>query len=535
MTEFYTQLDHRALLPAIMLTLFGCAVLLFDFFAFRTPQMRRWLVPFAIGGLVFTGVALFRQAQYIASTPSGELVAFKGSIVIDRYALFFNWLFLLASALVLAVSWRWTKMQERREGDNLGEFAGLVLLANSGMYFLATGIDLITLFVGLELMAISFYVLVGFHRNEKRSNEASMKYLLLGAFSSAFLAYGMSLLYGIAESTKLRDIAAAISERGAMDPIVFFALITSSVGLLFKVSAVPFHMWAPDAYEGAPTPVTAYLSVASKAASFAFLVRFFAAGPFTPARDVWVPLLSGIAIATLVLGNFAAITQTNVKRLLAYSSISHAGYVLLGLIAGNQNGIKGVAVYLAVYAFMTLGAFLIVASLERKREYTESVVTARAAVAWSNPASGGVAVAEDTAVRTETRTETVPAEDIDDFNGLFQRHPAYAVWMLLFLLSLAGVPPTAGFIGKYFIFMSLIETGHITLAVIGVLFAAVALYYYFRIVKSMFMGEPAPNVEPPTASQSFGFRAAIYACGMATVAFGIYPEPLLRFAQVIGR
>jgi NADH-quinone oxidoreductase subunit N len=237
-----------------------------------------------------------------------------------------------------------------------------------------------------------------------------------------------------------------------------------------------------------------------------------------------------------VIGNFAAITQTNVKRLLAYSSISHAGYVLLGLIAGNQTGLKGIAVYLAVYAFMTLGAFFIVASLERRREYTETLVSSPAGFS-SAPAgtSGGTALLEETALRTETRVENVAAEDIDDFNGLFHRHPAYAAWMLLFLLSLAGIPPTAGFIGKYYIFMSLIETGHITLAVIGVLFAAVALYYYFRIVKSMFMGEPAAGIEPAAASQSFGFRAAIYGCGIATVAFGIYPEPLLRFAQVVGR
>ncbi|HET8546563.1 MAG TPA: NADH-quinone oxidoreductase subunit N [Bryobacteraceae bacterium] len=534
MNQFYTATDHFALLPAIMLALFGCAVLLFDFFVFQTREMRRWLVPFAITGLVFTGVSLVRQGQYIATTPAGEIAAFKGSLVIDRFALFFNWLFLAASALVLAISARWTRMQESREGDNLGELSGLVLLANSGMYFLATGIDLITLFVGLELMAISFYVLVGFNRHEKRSNEAAMKYLLLGAFSSGFLAYGMSLLYGIAGSTKLRDIAAAVGERGALDLMVTFAMITTAVGLLFKVSAVPFHMWAPDAYEGAPTPVTAYLSVASKAASFAFLVRMFM-GPFQPARDLWVPLLSGVAVASLVIGNFAAITQTNVKRLLAYSSISHAGYILLGLIAGNPTGLKGIAVYLGVYAFMTLGAFFIVASLQRRREYTETLVPAYAAVSEAGSSASGRAVMELAEVRTALRTETVPAEDIEDFNGLFHRHPAYACWMLLFLLSLAGIPPTAGFIGKYYIFFALIETGHITLAVIGVVFAAVALYYYFRIVKSMFMGEPAANLEPATAVGCPGFRLAIITCAIATLAIGIYPEPFLRFAQVIGR
>ena len=203
------------------------------------------------------------------------------------------------------------------------------------MYFLATGTDLVTLFIGLELMALCFYVMVGFLRADKRSNEAAMKYLLLGAFSTGFLAYGFSLMYGMAGSTKLADIQAALSQRQPWDPVVFLAMATTAVGLLFKISAVPFHMWAPDAYEGAPTTVTAYLSVASKAASMAFLLRIFT-GPLAASREAWEPLLAIIAIATLTLGNLAAVNQTNIKRLLAYSSISHAGYMLLGLIAGND-------------------------------------------------------------------------------------------------------------------------------------------------------------------------------------------------------
>jgi NADH-quinone oxidoreductase subunit N len=246
-------------------------------------------------------------------------------------------------------------------------------------------------------MALSFYVLVGFARSDTRSNEAALKYLLLGAFSTGFLLYGFSLLYGISGSTKVGEISKAVAARGASDPVVFLAIATAGVGLLFKISAVPFQMWAPDAYEGAPTPVTAYLSVASKAASFAMLIRLFI-GPFAPARAMWEPLMIVVALATLTVGNLAAITQDNVKRMLAYSSISHAGYMLLALIAGNSTGIQGIAVYILVYTFMTLGAFLVVAAMRR---------------------------------------EGVPGDTIDDLKGLIKRQPGYAIWMLIFLVSLA--------------------------------------------------------------------------------------------------
>ena len=363
-----------------------------------------------------------------------------------------------------------------------------MLFAQCGMFFLAAGSDLVTLFIGLELMALCFYVMVGFLRTEKRSNEAAMKYLLLGAFSSGFLVYGFSVMYGMAGSTRLADVTSAIAARPAWDPVVFLALATTSVGLLFKISAVPFHMWAPDAYEGAPTTVTAYLSVASKAASIAFLLRIFL-GPLAPARDVWEPLLAGIAIATMTVGNLAAINQTNIKRLLAYSSISHAGYMLLGLIAGNDTGIKGIAVYILVYTFMNLGAFLVITALRRKE---------------------------------------IIGEDLDDIAGLVHKSPGYAVLMLIFLLSLAGIPPTAGFLGKYYIFLSLIETGHYALAVVATLYVAVAIYYYFKVVRSMFIREEADK--QPLAT-SFGLRLAAGITGLMTLGIGIYPEPFLRLAQ----
>jgi NADH-quinone oxidoreductase subunit N len=489
MSQYYTLTDHFVLLPALMLTLFGCFVLLFDSFVFRKPEHRKWSLILTLIGLGCTGAMVLRQHLFLEQHQLDDLVAFGGSLVIDRFALFFNWMFLAASTIVAIISYRVLKV----EREPVGEYYGLLLLANAGMFFLATGVDLITIAVGLELMALCFYILVGFARSDKRSNEAALKYLLLGAFSTGFLLYGFSLLYGLSASTKLTEITNAIAARGGTDPIVFLAVATTAVGLLFKISAVPFHMWAPDAYEGAPTPVTAYLSVGSKAASFALLVRLFL-GPLSPARSAWEPLLIVVAILTLTVGNLAAITQDNVKRLLAYSSISHAGYILLGLIAGNETGIQGIAVYVLVYTFMTLGAFLVVAAMRR---------------------------------------EGVPGDTIDDLNGLMKRQPGYAIWMLIFLVSLAGLPPLAGFIGKYYIFWALIETGHYALAVIGVLYAAVALYYYFRIVKAMFKtDEGVPEVAP---TRSFGFQVALLATGILTVAIGIYPEPFLQFARVIGR
>jgi len=484
MSQFYTTTDHFVLIPAIMLALFGCAILLFDFLVFPNPKQRKWLLIFVVLGLGFTGYGLLRQQAFLTANGLTELTAFQGSLTIDRFALFFNWVFELATLIVAIVSYNYLEI----EGEHHGEYYALMLFAQCGMFFLAAGTDLVTLFIGLELMAICFYVMVGFLRSDKRSNEAAIKYLLLGAFSSGFLVYGFSIMYGLAGSTQLSKIAAAISAREAWDPVVFLAMATTSVGLLFKISAAPFHMWAPDAYEGAPTTITAYLSVASKAASFAFLLRIFL-GPLASARASWEPLLAVVAVLTMTIGNLAAISQSNIKRLLAYSSISHAGYMLLGLIAGNETGIQGIEVYVLVYAFMNLGAFLVVIAMRRKN---------------------------------------IIGEDLDDMAGLMYKSPGYAILMLIFLLSLAGIPPTAGFLGKYYIFLSLIETHHYVLAVIGTLYVAVAIYYYFRVVKIMFVGELA---EKAPLATSFGLRLALGITGVLTLGVGIYPEPVLRLAQ----
>jgi NADH-quinone oxidoreductase subunit N len=485
--SFYTSNDHFTIIPALMLALFGCAILLFDFLIFPDPRQRKYLLIFVVLAEGFTGFGLYSQQAWMAAYGQQSLQGFGGSVTVDGFSIFFNWIFVVAALIVALVSYKYLE----NAGEHHGEYYSLILFAQCGMYFLATGTDLVTLFVGLELMALSFYVMVGFLRTDKRSNEAAMKYLLLGAFSSGFLVYGFSVLYGIAGSTKLYDIAQAVAARPPWDPVVFLALSTTAVGLLFKISAAPFHMWAPDAYEGAPTTVTAYLSVASKAASIAFLLRLFHGplAPFASLREVWSPMLAAVAILTMTVGNLAAINQSNIKRLLAYSSISHAGYMLLGLVAGNDRGIAGIAVYIMVYTFMNLGAFLVLVALRRQK---------------------------------------IVGDEMDDISGLMHKSPGYAILMLIFLLSLAGIPPTAGFLGKYYIFQSLIETGHYTLAVIATLYVAVAIYYYFRVVKSMFVGE---STEKAPLASSFGLRVALGAAGVMTLAIGIYPEPFLKLAQ----
>jgi NADH-quinone oxidoreductase subunit N len=490
MTDFYTAQDHFVVLPAIMLALFGCAVLLFDVVLKNRERRKQLVLTLTFVGLAFTAASLFRQHSFLVANSVQEVTGFGGSLIIDRFAIFFNWIFLASSAIVSFVSYRVLAIEK----EPLGEFYGLLLLGQAGMFFLATGTDLITIATGLELMSLSFYILVGFVRSDKRSNEAALKFMLLGAFSTAFLLYGFSLLYGLSGSTKTSEIAVAVSTLGAWNPVVFCALATTSVGLLFKVSAVPFHMWAPDAYEGAPTPATAYLAVASKSAALALLVRLFL-GPLASARSAWEPLLIAVAIASLLVGNLAAITQDNVKRLLAYSSIAHVGYILLGLVAGNTTGVQGITVYILVYTFMTLGAFLVIAAL---------------------------------------RSEGQRGDTIDDLRGLIHRQPGYAVWMLIFLMSLAGIPPTAGFLGKYYIFWALVETGHYVLATLGAVLAAVSLFYYFRIVRIMFLNQEESMENAPVVSRSFGFQAALGLSGALTLAIGLYPEPFLRFAQVLG-
>jgi NADH-quinone oxidoreductase subunit N len=470
-----TRADFPLILPEVQLAFFGMAILLTDFLTDK--QHKSWNALTAMIGVIFSGISLWLlrgAGQY----------GFNDSIAIDPFFVFFGFIFLAATALVILLSVRYLEI----EAENHGEYYALILFAAVGMMFLAAGNDLVVLFVALETMAISFYVLTGFLRGNRRSNEAALKYVLLGAFSSAILAYGFSILYGISGSTNLQKIAAVIAQRGSPDALVILALVTVSVGVFFKIAAVPFHQWAPDVYEGAPTSITAYVSVASKTASFALLLRLFLT-VFWPVRVDWVMLVAGVAVLSMTFGNIAAITQTNVKRLLAYSSISHVGYILLGLVAGNALGFKAMAFYLLVYAFFNTGAFAIVIVLRRKG---------------------------------------VIGDELEDMNGLIERSPGAAILMLIFLLSLAGIPPTAGFVAKLLIFWALIESQHYVLAVLAVLYILPAVYYYFRIVVHMWVRESTDATRPSISPAQALALAAMVA---VTLAAGIYPDPFVRLAS----
>jgi NADH-quinone oxidoreductase subunit N len=472
---FLQSADFAAILPQVQLTIFGCGILLMDFWLERGYKYFHAIT--ALAGIVFSTAALLKLR-------GAELVVFNAMVVVDSFFIFFSFIFLLAAALVVLMSVKYLDLEREHEG----EYYALILFATVGMMFLADGNDLVTLFIGLELMALCFYLLTGFLRRDRRSTEASIKYFLLGVFSTGVLAYGFSLLYGISRSTDLRVIANAVRQRPLDDPIVFLAMITVAAGVFFKVAAVPFHQWAPDAYEGAPTPITAYISVASKAASFALLLRLFQV-PLEPLREHWELLVALVAVATMTVGNLAAITQTNIKRLLAYSSIGHVGYILLGLVAGNEAGEIGISVYLFAYAAMTLGAFAVVTGMRRA---------------------------------------DLVGDELDDLRGLASKNPVAAWLMFIFLISLTGIPPTIGFYGKYYIFLALIESGHYGLAVFAALYVVVALYYYFRIVVMMFLQDMR---EPGKMTLAPGLTASLAVASVLTVLFGLYPEPLIRLAQ----
>jgi NADH-quinone oxidoreductase subunit N len=482
--------------PIFLLASFALVILVFDLFLL--PE-EKWSNPaFAFMGVVFAACSVWQIQRFYTAHHFMGRVGFMNSMVVDRFTIYFWYLFLAGTAIAILMSARYLEI----EHENHGEYYSLMLFAVIGMMCMAAGFDIVLIFIGLELMAISTYVLVGFLRRDKRSNEAALKYLLLGAFSSGIFAYGLSLFYGLTGSTKLPDIAKhmqglMIQGNGNPGPIAILALLATATGLFFKIAAVPFHQWAPDAYEGAPTAMTGFMSVAVKAAAWAMLLRIMLWGLY-PLHSVYLPLLIVVSVLTMTWGNLAALTQTNLKRLLAYSSIAHVGYMLLGLIAlcsvdypapAFIDGYKGILFYLLVYTFMNLGAFAVVTSL-RQRE--------------------------------------IIGDELDDIAGLYQRAPAETVMMLIFLLSLAGIPPLAGFYGKYFIFLSLIESGHYILAAVAVLYAVFGLYYYMKIANAMLMRQP---LEEGRLSLSFGMRTALGVTAVATVLIGIFPEPFINIVN----
>jgi len=474
MGRFFQPQDIAAIGPELELALFGMMVLVFDLLITN----KRVLGYLSLAGLAYAGFFLYK------STAITQLSAYGGTLTVDPFALFFKGIFLIAAALAIGISLKYLDI----EREHHGEYYALILFATMGMMFMVGAMDLVTLYIGLETMAIATYVLVGFLRGSQRSNEASLKYFLLGAFSSGVLLYGFSLLYGMAGSTRFLDIREMLGQRPLSDPLSLMALAAVAAGMFFKIAAVPFHQWTPDAYEGAPTSITAYMSVAVKAASFAVMARLFFIA-LSPLRPHWVVMFSVVSALTMTVGNIAAITQSNLKRLLAYSSISHAGYILLGLIAGNATGLVAIPMYLLVYTFTNLGVWAIIVALRRK---------------------------------------DVIGEHIDEMSGLFFKHPAAALLMLIFLLSLAGLPPTAGFIGKYYLFAAVIESHHNTLAVIAVLNAAISMYFYLRIVVAMFMG----NATEKTGLEMAPGVVAVMAVALVfTLWIGLYPDPFIAMAR----
>jgi NADH-quinone oxidoreductase subunit N len=481
----FTAADFYYLLPELILTAGAVLVLAIDVLAPRGSWDRAltWITVAVIGA----------AAAALGPAVGVNLTIAKGLVAIDGFALFFKVLSLLAAAATVMMSAKYLSV----EGGRPGEYYFLVLCATIGMMFLAGAIDLITIFIGLETMAISFYVLAGFLKPNRRSNEAGVKYFLLGAFSLALLLYGMALLYGLTGSTHLRTIATSIPGTGGLMLPLAVMLLVAGVG--FKIAAVPFHMWAPDVYEGAPTPITAFLSVGSKAASFAMLMRIFIEGLPAFRTDGlgvafgqpfgWSAFFYVLAAVTMTVGNIAALTQGNIKRMLAYSSIAHAGYVLIGVVAGPPRGITAALVYLMIYAFMQLGAFAVVVVLRRK---------------------------------------DVIGDELKDLTGLYLTHPAAAVAMLIFMLSLGGIPPTAGFMGKLWVFGAAIDAHYFWLAVIGVVNSAISLYYYVRVVVFMWITE---GEETAPFGISPAVAAVLVVTVLGTIVLGMYPRLLFDFAQ----
>jgi NADH-quinone oxidoreductase subunit N len=471
--------DLAAIAPELFLLVAAMALLMWGVFrgqhATGEVLSLSVLATVATFGLVWLG-------------PSHQAIAFDGLFVRDGFAAFMKGLILVGTAVSLVLSWRFIE----RENMARFEFPVLMLFATVGMMMMVSAHDLMALYVGLELQSLSLYVIAAFRRDSERSTEAGLKYFVLGALSSGMLLYGASMVYGFAGTTNFADLAEIFGkmmqagDTPALGTIVGIVFVTA--GLAFKVSAVPFHMWTPDVYEGAPTPVTAFFATAPKAAAAGMFVRVLM-GPFADLVGQWQQIIVVIAILSMALGAFAAINQTNIKRLMAYSSIGHLGYALVGLAAGSEAGVRGVAVYMAIYLVMNLGTFAVILCMRQNDRMVEN---------------------------------------IDDLRGLSRTHPGMAVAMAIFMFSMTGLPPLAGFFAKFYVFMAAIEAQLYTLAVIGVLTSVVAAFYYLRIVKVMYFDEPAEGFDRP-----FGRELSLVmgVTGVVVLFFFAFPTPVLDGAQ----
>jgi NADH-quinone oxidoreductase subunit N len=466
------------LLPILPeLVLLAGAMLLLMIGAYRGVQTTRLVTTLAIGLIVVTGALELLL-------PAGKLVTFGGSFIVDDFARFLKILALIGSAVTLILSTEIMTDPSRR----MFEYAILVLLSSAGMMILISAGDLIMVYLGLELMSLALYVVAASNRDDRKSNEAGLKYFVLGALSSGMLLYGASLIYGFTGTVNFAGIAAAAKDGNVG---LVFGLVFLFAGLCFKVSAVPFHMWTPDVYEGAPTPVTAFFASAPKVAGLAVFTRV-ALTAFPGIVPQWQQIVVFVAIASMALGSFAAIGQTNIKRLMAYSAIGHIGFALVGLAAGTVEGAQGVLVYISIYVAMTLGSFAVILAMKRNGLHVET---------------------------------------IGDFAGLSRTNPPLAFFFAMLLFSLAGVPPLAGFFAKFYVFVAAIKAGLFALAVIGVVTSVVGAYYYLMIVKVMYFDEPVQGIDP----MRMELRTVLAVAGLFNMLFFIYPAPLVSAATVAAK
>jgi len=478
MKSALSSADFLVFLPQTVLIVMGLVVVLFDLFG--RGRSARSLAYLSLLGLVAAGYA---QLTVAASASTG----FGGSVTADAYATAFNLVFLIVTALTVLLSFRYLDYQ----GLERGEYYALLLFACAGMTIMASSLDLLMIFIGLEILSISSYVLCGIAQRDARSSESAMKYFLLGAFATGFLLYGIAMLYGATGSIGLSDIHAALAkEEVYSNPYIWIGLGLILVGFGFKIALVPFHMWTPDVYEGAPTPITAFLSTGPKAAGFAALARILVLG-LSAAQAEWSQVLWVLSALTMTVGNVIAIQQSNIKRMLAYSSIAHAGYILAALVVGGPDGLSCVLFYVLAYTFMNTGAFalLILASARGK----ERVV-------------------------------------FSDYAGFGYVEPVLALAMFVFMLSLAGIPLTAGFTGKFQIFKAAVNEGYIWLAVIGVLNSVVSVYYYLRIVVVMYMQPAQPDSISAPAPASVPLYAAIALSALGVLGLGLFPSYVLELS-----
>jgi NADH-quinone oxidoreductase subunit N len=468
----------QSIVPEIIVVATAILVLLLDL---AIPEEKKRFLCGA--GLLGIGVALFS----VYALGQGRIEGFSGMIVHDGMGAFFDVVILSACALTFLMATGYSEW----EATHKGEFYALLLLSTSGMMFMAKGTDLMTVFLGLETLSIPIYVLVGFHRNRMSSIEGALKYFLLGAFASGFLLYGIALIYAATGTTKISVLATMLYDpRILASPLFLVGTGLLLVGFAFKVSLVPFHMWTPDAYEGAPTVVTAFMSAAVKAAAFAALIRVLLVALPGMQPVLW-KVLWGLAVLTMTVGNLSALVQDNVKRLLAYSSIAHAGYVLVGLVSGDVLGGQASLFYLLVYAFMNMGAFGVVMLIAQKED---------------------------------------EGYEIAHMKGIGFRYPALGALLTLFLVSLGGIPPTAGFVGKFYLFSAAVKNGYIWLAVIGVLNSAASIYYYLRLVVYMYMVTPDVEVAVPRPPRIL-FSMALCASAVVVVVLGVIPRSVLEIAE----